>query len=165
MNNEKEIAWAAGLFDGEGTIYTYSPSNRPKMIKLQLAIQMTEFHPIERFAKLFGLKIRKNRPYGVSKLPTYQINAYSEEKVIQIFETIKPFLSKHKIKQGEEAIAKRKNYVANSSWHNKEYCKHGHKMTKKNTTKDKRGYVSCKECRRIAARRYRTKKKGGVAWP
>lgn len=158
MTDKTEIAWAAGLFDGEGSLFTYKPSNRPNMVKISLAIQMTELAPIERFAALFDMKIKPHKAYGSNRKPTFSISTSSESKVTEIFETIKPYLSQHKIDQGEQAISRRTEYTKNSSWHDKENCKHGHKYTEENT-KWYNGYKSCRTCARERQKEYMKKKK------
>lgn len=53
---EAEIAWAAGLFEGEGTITT--SGGRPR-----LALKMTDVEPVQRFAEIVGYG-RLYGPYG-----------------------------------------------------------------------------------------------------
>ena len=51
MTREQEIAWAAGLFEGEG----YAVLNKRKPVVLRLAIEMTDRDVIERFATIVGV--------------------------------------------------------------------------------------------------------------
>ena len=49
----EEIAWAAGLFEGEGSIY-------PSGSGVRLALKMTDEEPIRRFAKI----VKRGSVYG-----------------------------------------------------------------------------------------------------
>jgi hypothetical protein len=157
-----DLAWAAGLFDGEGSIFVSSHRGRPDCVTLSLAIQMTEVDPIERFASIFGLK---HRFAGLTKTEKeiWTVTTSTESKVKEIFKALYPYLSEHKRIQGDKAIKARDDYTSQSSWHNKEICKHGHKMTEENTYIDKRGYNTCRACRNKNQKQYSLRKKGGVA--
>src|SRR3990167_5406713 len=48
-----EIAWAAGLFEGEGCISVHRSKGRRPQPKLNIA--MTDLEPMERFAKALGV--------------------------------------------------------------------------------------------------------------
>lgn len=53
--SETEIAWAAGIFEGEGC---FSVSRRHTRVYLKLAIRMTDEDVIAKWAKLFDLSYR-----------------------------------------------------------------------------------------------------------
>lgn len=49
MTPEQEIAWAAGLFEGEGCISTYQSDST------QLTLVSTDYDVIDRFARIVGV--------------------------------------------------------------------------------------------------------------
>jgi hypothetical protein len=51
MNRQIEIAWAAGLFEGEGTIVLFRDRTR---LRVQLAVEMTDEDVVRRFFRVSG---------------------------------------------------------------------------------------------------------------
>lgn len=106
-----EVAWAAGLFEGEGTCYygehvrvRDSGKEDPYTQRL-LRIQMTDLEPLERFKEAFGLG-RIYGPYGGTQ-PTIRFKrkvywAYQASKrpdVEFILTTLMPHLSPRRQRQ------------------------------------------------------------------
>lgn len=64
-----DIAWAAGLFEGEGCISLYS---QPRKVvedykKLYLSMKMTDKDIMERFAEIVGGSVRKHHTPSMKK--------------------------------------------------------------------------------------------------
>jgi hypothetical protein len=53
MKKEIEIAWAAGLFEGEGTI-VIAGNNGIKGCRIQLAVEMVDEDVVRKFARIAG---------------------------------------------------------------------------------------------------------------
>ena len=52
--NARELAWAAGLFEGEGCISVDPPSGRNKKPSIWLHLGMTDVDPVDRFHAAVG---------------------------------------------------------------------------------------------------------------
>lgn len=56
MSREAEIAWAAGIFEGEGCFCIASERERAKgKTALRMDMAMTDFDTVERFARVMGV--------------------------------------------------------------------------------------------------------------
>lgn len=65
----RDLCWAAGFIEGEGT---FSVTNR---INLRLAVPQVERAPLERLQHLFGGNIRwSERPRGARHIHTWSLN-------------------------------------------------------------------------------------------
>jgi hypothetical protein len=85
-----EVAWAAGLFEGEGSI-THS-KGRP-----QLRIQMADLEVLERFLEIFGVgtiygPYTRGHQDGCKRKPTW-IWVCDGPMVSVLFRTLAPWLS------------------------------------------------------------------------
>ncbi len=96
-----DLAWAAGLFDGEGSV------NNAAKGKLRLSVAQTDREVLDRFAKAVGLGT-VNGPYGPyedgpTKKPlfAYTANTRHAEKVLN---DLWPYLSSVKKEDARRAI-------------------------------------------------------------
>jgi intein/homing endonuclease len=55
MNEQEQICWVAGLFEGEGSVYKQKG-------RLRVSIEMTDLDVIETVQKLFGGSVSKRIP-------------------------------------------------------------------------------------------------------
>ena len=77
----EQIAWAAGLFEGEGCI-SHNRHGKPK-----LAMEMTDLDVLERFARVVGFgqarpKGRADRPAHYRPIFYWQATARAEVRLI-----------------------------------------------------------------------------------
>ena len=111
----EELAYVAGLFEGEGTVYTVTGGRYKtktsegirKTPRIQLAISMTDYSPLEQvvdclgFGKIYG-------PYwnssGPRNYPSYHLRYHSFEKVQAIIAAIWEWLSPRRQEQCVEAL-------------------------------------------------------------
>ena len=104
--NKSDLAWAAGLWEGEGSVGCYRKPDGTW--QLQLQVSMTDFAPIARFAELFG-----GHPLGPYKRPdpyrrglkAYYRTSFSGEEAIRVFRALEPWLFERRLWQGAKAIA------------------------------------------------------------
>lgn len=74
--NKQELAWAAGLFDGEGYVgavknkYKTKDGNNHEIDRIQCCVLMTDYNSIARFAKVIGSKVRG--PYKTRHYPKHK---------------------------------------------------------------------------------------------
>ena len=91
----EDVAWAAGLFEGEGTIntgksyYVNGEKRARKTPQITIRIGMTDIEPLERFAAIFGGSVtgpykdkRKDwyKPYWFVSVNTTKLECIIEDK-------------------------------------------------------------------------------------
>jgi len=151
--NREELAWAAGFYDGEGSVGNYA--SRGYKGRIVLAVAQTEKGPLYRFRNALGF----GKIYGPSKKrsdrhkPSWVYQAGSFEKVQAVIAMLWPFLCDTKRQQARRAL---------ESYFPKEYkwksCKRaGHRVILRNMEH------RCLDCRKEEARRHRLKKKEWAA--
>jgi hypothetical protein len=97
---EREIAWAAGFFDGEGHIHFRRASHHFKM-----ELGQADLRPLERFLAVVGRGKIAFRPKSTGR--DYWVwGLYGAENVQQVFALLYPHLSAPKREQGDDAIAR-----------------------------------------------------------
>ena len=106
----EDLAWAAGLFEGEGCFSPRRPSGR-KSMHLHAAVTSTDRDVIERFAQIleFGhinYSARKARPHHT---PTYRWFVNGEE-VERLYELLEPWLCGRRRARYAELLAERRHY-------------------------------------------------------
>lgn len=108
MATEAEIAWMAGLFEGEGTIYTFA-HNKTGRRKLQLRIVMTDEDVLLEMARRSGMGkvIPKKGSYtSNSKNKQAYVWQLSRETEIRSFlAMILPWLGHRRMVQAFDALA------------------------------------------------------------
>lgn len=77
MTETKDIAWLAGLLEGEGCFLLRKSGGYKGSISI--ALQMTDRDTVEKAATLMGGKLYgPHGPYGKGKLPTWQVFVFGE---------------------------------------------------------------------------------------
>jgi len=113
---QTELAWAAGFFDGEGSVFCYDHNTRGYLYPT-VAIRIGQSGSKEvlvRFNKAVKNLGRIHGPYahsqpGRKKVYALQVNRYDD--ILQIAECLWPYLSSVKKKQFNKAFRR----------HNREY--------------------------------------------
>ena len=112
--NDIDIAWMAGFYEGEGTIYCYTSKHTTKKglkrtyTKLKMAITQNDMEPLLKCKKILSY-LDINGPYKnkTSKNLHYQLNAQNEY-ALKFISTIYPHLSNRRRIQADKAILKYK---------------------------------------------------------
>jgi hypothetical protein len=110
-NSQHEVAWAAGFFDGEGTIclkrrvwkdsLNYSLSaGVPQGGRAQVPEVLTRFQRAVKMGAIYGPGNWRN-----ARLRSYDWHLTQPEDVRRLFELLRPFLGERKIAQAEAAFA------------------------------------------------------------
>jgi hypothetical protein len=117
VSNREEIIWAAGLFEGEGTIGCWrQPTSQRNGVTLTTRIVMTDEDIMHRFADAldsFGLELKINkagRLYGGEKKLRYTIQTYQFEKSQAIITMFWSWLGSRRRKQAIDSLTKYRNY-------------------------------------------------------
>lgn len=100
QDREITIAWAAGLFDGEGSISIVG--NR-----VQTVIEMTDLDLLERVQKNFGGKIYKLKTRQEHWKQAWRWQISSTKKAVEFLEIIYPYLGvrrKHKVDEAKRIM-------------------------------------------------------------
>jgi hypothetical protein len=96
-----DVAWAAGIFDGEGHACAFSPGRHTKRLYLRLAVSNTSLALLERWAQVVDGKIRGPYRYAADTPTTkprfsVQLNGRKAENAADM---LLPFLSSEKREQ------------------------------------------------------------------
>lgn len=106
---ETELAWAAGLFDGEGWVGGDEPK-RGKRLRLNLS--QNDRYVLDRFKAAVGVG-NVTGPYGPyqraldknrNRKPHFQYDTQDRYHIWEIYSMLKPYLSPIKCQQFEIAI-------------------------------------------------------------
>lgn len=91
-----ELAWAAGFFDGEGTVYQRSRRSKKEW---NIEIAQLDRRPLDRFVNAVGKgKVISRNGRGHTK-PHFMYVCYKEQDRREVIEKIWPFLSEPKQEQ------------------------------------------------------------------
>lgn len=98
---EAKIAWAAGLFEGEGTIIIRT---RPEdQIDVQLG--MTDKDVVDRFCEIVGVgKVHGPYQYGTRK-PFWKFVAYGAEAMV-VIHTLRDYFGVRRGAKADEAVGR-----------------------------------------------------------
>lgn len=99
------VAWAAGLFEGEGCISTYNNGQSAKRY-WQLELRMTDEDIVRRLHEVLGV----GSVYGpyeqkASTKPFWQLNVRKQEEVRQVLELLYPYLGERRRARADEALS------------------------------------------------------------
>jgi len=111
--NREELAWAAGLFDGEGWINIMHPSNRPGYQQLEVGLTQTDRQVLDRFKSAVGNLGSVYGPYGPRKLgwsSYFRWQTATFEKGQAVIAMLWNFLSPVKKAQATEVLLEMRRY-------------------------------------------------------
>lgn len=146
------VAWAAGLFEGEGSISL-------KKQTMQLALGMSDFDVVDRFQKVIGIG-KVYGPYQDKRKSSYKPMwtwACSGHKNCQaVLAALWGFLGERRRAKAALSL----NHCGALSPHGsvKTACKNGHAFTEENTYSYK-GHRTCRTCRLAHNRQYKRAKR------
>lgn len=105
-----DIAWAAGLFEGEGCIFLSNNPNGSKQARLE--IRMTDKDVLERFCEIVGRGEVKSRDYDQapnSLKRVYKWGVYDCDSVRRILAMLLPYLGNRRSKKAYHVLKKIEN--------------------------------------------------------
>jgi hypothetical protein len=149
-----EIAWAAGLFEGEGTFIRQTRNGRTR---IGFALATTDRDVLERFAAIVGVGAihPTSRWAEMSTKPIYRWSATANKDVQRLTNLLMPWLGQRRRDALERAWAE---YASQPEpldhWrHGQTHCKRGHEFTEENTRVETSGSRRCRECDRLRFRK------------
>lgn len=100
-----DVAWAAGVFEGEGCWYYH---RRGKVRRICAQVQMTDRDVLDRLKEAveMGRVSGPNGPYGTSKLPRYTFIVSGRANTEKLFQLFSPWLSPRRSMQGQAVLDK-----------------------------------------------------------
>lgn len=147
------LAWAAGLFDGEGCTH-YKVESKRSRPNLVISIGQIDRQVLDRFHEAVG-QGTVNGPYRHGKwAPMYQFQAFGLERCEEIMRLLWPWLGDVKREQFEAGraalLAVRTDFVMLKG----PRCRYGHE----DWAETPRGRV-CRTCRQKRNREYRQRRR------
>jgi hypothetical protein len=133
MTDAVEIAWLAGIFEGEGSVGTSWPTrtNRPYV---QARIGMTDLDVLEHVQRVAGGRLKG--PYTRNRRkPMYHWNLNGWDEVERLRDLIYPWLSARRREQFDRSLGARPTaaYDPGARGRAMTHCKRGHEFTPENT--------------------------------
>lgn len=133
---EEALAWAAGLFDGEGSVYLARHRSHVGYVRLEAAITQSDAEGmpavLTRFRNVTGLGFAKG-PYPASEGhdPVYRWKLYRRVQIERMIDLLRPWLGSVKLAQADHAISRVSAQSplprGNPAWgDHKKYCVNGH---------------------------------------
>jgi hypothetical protein len=166
QRNEADVAWAAGLFEGEGFLSVYQRKYGAK-IQPQIGLGMTDRDVVDRFMRIVGcgaIYIAKPGTGGHKQCHCWRL--YEAEKVREVVALFLPYFGERRRAKAEELLQR----IAGIQSHNskKTHCPKGHALEGDNLVLEpiKRAGTTyyarrCKVCRQEQARE-RARKRLGI---
>lgn len=164
MSRELDIAWAAGLLEGEGCFGWYGTRSKQGW-NLKgypcVTVCSVDRDVIERVASIFDGSVREEKPTSTGK-PVWEFRAINQ-RAADIMVEIFPLMGvrrQEKIKEvmasyAERAVALIEDFVAS------QYCPQGH--TGEFGRRPDNGSRYCRQCHREYQREYKLKKRLAAA--
>lgn len=125
MRNGESLAWAAGLFEGEGCI---SFSGRACV---HVSIGMTDQDVVDRFVSIVGggYRYTTKDDFPHKKLYSWQVS--SRQEVLRVIEKLLPYLGERRSRKAREAIERLNSNNGKPS--ERTHCVKGHEYNAENT--------------------------------
>lgn len=147
---DTNIAWFAGIFEGEGCIHR--PDKRHKIVHLSL--RMTDRDTVEKVNALFpmpnGIHSRTQTGKGYKLL--WEWSCAKGDTIVNILNLILPYLSERRTKRARILIEYIETRPDRHYWSSKTHCPHGHEYTPENTYRSPcgRGGRMCRTCQKAS---------------
>lgn len=96
---ESDVAWCAGLFDGEGST-SLLKTQRDRYTYVRMSVSQKYPEVLEKFQKTMGV----GKIYKSNKREIYSYDVYKQQDVEEVLNKLWPYLSEIKKKQALEAF-------------------------------------------------------------
>jgi hypothetical protein len=152
--SENEIAWAAGLFEGEGCIKT--GHDKTGRAYAYVTLTTTDKDVMDYFHAVVGIgEVRPSPPRQAGYKATYRWSGTRTAEVVILLESFLPYLGLRRSVKAMEALVICEGIKPRSKTH----CPEGHKFTDENTWWEVvppagRRQRRCRTCMRERMRKY-----------
>ncbi len=142
MATPEQIAWAAGLFEGEGCIAFCDERG------VRLSLAMIDRDAVEGFAAIVavGTITQKYRNHPERK-PMFMWRAGSREDVLDVLELLTPWLYGRRSARAQAAVERLQDN--RGRWETQTHCIRNHELSGANLYVTSRGHRQCRECGRL----------------
>ena len=148
----KDLAWAAGFLEGEGSFGNYgSPTVTAAQVQRE---------PLDRLFRLWGGAISQRKTLGFSNKPIWVWKIWAH-RAAEVMMTLYVLMSPKRQREIEKSIARWK-LSRLMKRRGTGYCGRGHPLEGKNIFMAN-GYVKCRECRSLNKRERRKRLRAGSA--
>jgi hypothetical protein len=158
---DTEIAWAAGLFEGEGSFIVHHNRRYGGA-----SLATTDRDVLDRFQAIVGFgniyaAMGKAHGAGVAagtRKQCYQWSGWSAVQVRQLIDLFWPYLGERRRARALEVRAATEGIGSRGRSKHQTHCKRGHEFTEENTIRQPnplspKGWTrNCRECRRMRVR-------------
>jgi hypothetical protein len=135
-HTDTELAWAAGLFEGEGSIIHYSTPSGKKSRMLQL--ETTDADVLQRFHAIVGVgQIRGPRIREAGRKPIWLWQCSKGLDYLPLLNTLMPWLGERRRAKAEQLLADPPKLEPQT------HCKRGHLLGMN------RKFRGCQDCRHL----------------
>lgn len=185
MNDDSElgIAWAAGLFEGEGSISCVPMKHKGDYSRgyytRHVCMSMTDHDVLVKLQLAIGLgKIRG--PYQDRRNPNHKQSwvwtASGYDEMVQVLELFRPYLCSRRQEQIDHFLsfppAQKKGAQPGNTfgrankgktiWVDRTHCRHGHDLAVVGVYTNPKGYKTCRQCERDSSLRFKRKASSAV---
>jgi len=103
LTDSENLAWAAGLFEGEGCFSVQRQRHRNEYRYMRAVINMTDEDVLRRFCSIVG-EGRVSGPHSKGRHKPQWTWTASGPAAVRVFEMFKPFLGKRRLEAGQKAF-------------------------------------------------------------
>ena len=152
-----ELAWAAGFFDGEGTVHLSAHKGSPGGASVHTSVHQVDRRPLERFQAAVGVgKIYGPRPNPPNR-PISMFQTTTFEAGQALIAMLWRFLSAPKREQARQVLITKRDLGPGNASRRRTVCRRGHDLTDAPLTAA--GYRRCKPCNTIDQRERRARRR------
>lgn len=102
---DTDIAWVAGLLEGEGCFSIYERKNRPNTTDCAIHCEMTDEDVIRKLHNIVGVGNISYRPARRNRQPTWILSVYKKHDIFKILISIMPYMSKRRLAKASEIFS------------------------------------------------------------
>lgn len=147
MATRLEIAWAAGLFEGEGCATISSGQRQPR-----LQLQMVDEDVVRRFHRIVDCGAVHGYPYEHPRQDVWQWSVQGAADVLTLGQVLLPHLGGRRSERLREVLDRAREIVPKGT--PRPLCKRGHPLSGTNVYLSPEGKRVCRSCRAWRARGY-----------
>jgi hypothetical protein len=102
----QEIIWAAGLFEGEGSVFPERrKGGRREYVTPRMSLNTTDFDVIQRFHAIMGGKVHKEKKQRLEQKQQWKWSLWGYAAASRVLELWRPWLGERRIRQFEYTIS------------------------------------------------------------
>lgn len=157
MSRMTDIAWAAGIFEGEGSFYMSDK------YQAQIKLAMTDRDVVERFSTVMGCgnisKMKKEKPHH-RQAWMWRVSSWAE--FAKVTDLIGSFLGERRTQRMDEILTFMPDPLPTPNGE-KTHCSRGHRYSPENTRWVKSGRGRARQCVRCNRKMARDRKRRKAA--